>query len=662
MVAVPRPNSLSALAAWLCVWLGAVGCGGSSSGAKPPTTGAASACGAITARLASFGEVLETTSISAKGRVTSYAGLLELLLNFEGAATELDRDLTAMGAKDSSLEPRLRETHGALDRAAKFAVVERESIEKRARALAPLAKETQQAWMVLRSTCEGKKGPPECGGVRDALAKFDAAESHSDHDKAVSDLLGLKLTTPALAKSRDRAVAASKAVQAATKTQAEQATPMPKRWTELQRDLDKAIDGLLTQCKGAPPEVAPPLVSAKSPDPRKLTVLVHVKPPAGVERSLLSLALSSHDADEREFYKARAEGAFGSGFFILRKTDKGSELLVVTNRHVVELGDRATLELADGTALGPADILYSSPTYDLAVLRPVGKLSQITEGFSFSKTHAKDQQTVIATGFPGIVGRPSYQTTRGYVSNESFRLDDGARPIYYVQHTAPIDPGSSGGPLTDEAGDVLGVNTLKVTGREAVGLAVPSRYVVDTLRVASGVEARYSSKDVRKREARLACLAFLGEIASSDPRMLVLEQMISNRLTGAEGLDAASALAGEEGFEHLWNMDSVRAMRIAVLVKLRAHLALGGGPSVLETCDDSQLERPDLVKFHIRLSTFEPRDLGVRFEHGRFKIDGIAMATAPSRRPSTLVKKLPPAGPTTARPPKKGVAVPKSPR
>ncbi len=44
-----------------------------------------------------------------------------------------------------------------------------------------------------------------------------------------------------------------------------------------------------------------------------------------------------------------------------------TEVLVVTNRHVVDLGDRATMELADGTSLGPAEIVYARPG-----LRPRG--------------------------------------------------------------------------------------------------------------------------------------------------------------------------------------------------------------------------------------------------------------------------------------------------
>jgi serine protease Do len=421
---------------------------------------------------------------------------------------------------------------------------------------------------------------------------------------------------------------------------------MPQRWSVIQKELAVAMDGLIEGCKGEGPARAE-LVAAARPDPRKLTVLVHVKPPSGVEKSLLSLARSSHDEDEKAFYEARAEGAFGSGFFLVRKTQKGSEVLVVTNRHVVELGDRAALELADGTSLGAAEVVYSNPTHDLAVLRPATKLS-VTEGFSFAPTPAKDQQTVIATGFPGLVGRPSYQTTKGYVSNESFRLDDGALPLTYVQHTAPIDPGSSGGPLTDESGHVLGVNTLKVTGREAVGLAVPSKYVLDTLRIADAIQTRHASPPVRQNDARLACLGFLAELGASEPRMLVLEQMISNHLVGIEGLDAAAALASEEGFEMLWNTDSVRAMRIATLVKLRMAFMIGGGPSVLETCEDldAGAVHPDTLRYRIRLGNFEVRDLALRWEHGRWKIDGFGVhGFSPRLVAAPGSKKLPPPGP-----------------
>ena len=635
--------------------LALIGCRGGEG--KDPHAGATSprsaTCATVTAQLVSFGEALETASADAKARAATYAGRLELLLSLDAAAAELDAKLAGL-RPPGDLEALVKRARSALERSSQFARAEHAAIEKHAKELAPLAKETQRAWSALRTTCDGKRAPADCAGVRNAVGKFDTAETPAEHERAVVELTTLKLPSTHVARARDRAVAASRAIQGALKTRSDSSAALPKRWAAVQTDLSGAMNGLVDACKGEPPAVAP-IVSAERPDPRKLTVLVHVKHAADIERALLSLAADTNDQDEKEFYQARADGAFGSGFVLVTRTSSGStDVLVVTNRHVVDLGDRAALELADGTSLGNADIVYSSPTHDLAILRPKAKLA-MAEGFAFSRAPARDQQTVIATGFPGLVGRPSYQTTRGYVSNESFKLDDGTRPLTYLQHTAPIDPGSSGGPLTDESGRVLGVNTLKVSGRDSVGLAVPSRFVLDTLRAAEAIESRHASAADRQKAARLACLAFVGELGASEPRMLVLEQMLSNHLVGREGLDAAAMLAGEEGFERLWNDDSVRAMRIATLVKLRAAFMLGGGPSVLETCQEleSTSVHADRLEYRVRLGNFDTRDLGLRWEHGRWKIDGFAAPrAAPIKR---APKKLPPPAPSprTRRPPKK---------
>ena len=281
----------------------------------------------------------------------------------------------------------------------------------------------------------------------------------------------------------------------------------------------------------------------------------------------------------------------------------------------------------------------------------------MTEGLALAPTPAKDQQIVIATGFPGIIGKPSYQTTRGYVSNESFLLDDGTRPLVYVQHTAPIDPGSSGGPLTDEAGRVLGVNTLKITGREAVGLAVPARYVASTLATATALAGRHASATDRARDARLACLGWLGELGLNEPRPLVLEQMIGNRLVAAEGIDDAMTLAKDDGFEDLWTEDSIRAMRIATLVRIRASFQQGGGPSVLELCDDADTSKADVVTFKIRLGSFETRQLAFRWEQGRWMVDGF---DAKAGLPRSSARKLPsPSSPAAVPPASKRVVPPK---
>lgn len=599
--------------------------------------GTASICERVGVQVLRFGEAIEDAGAATKGRLASYAGLLELLVSFERASTDLQTELAAVRAADDDLGTALREAVGSLGRAREFARTEREAVERHAREVAPLARETQEAWALLRAACDGKKSPADCAAVRDLVARYDAAETSAEHVKVIDDLAAVR-ASPAIARPRDRAVSASRTVQGAIAARTQAAASMPKKWAAVQKDVSGAMEGLANRCRGTTVDVSSRFVAESRPDPRRLTVLVKVRPPTKVEQTFTELASATDDEDERAFYEARAKGAFGSGFLVVRSgPDGGREVLVVTNRHVVDLGERAALELADGSNLGLADIVYTDPTHDVAILRPTGKLG-IERGFAFSTSPAKDQQVVIATGFPGMVGRPSYQTTRGYVSNESFRLEEAAtRPLTYVQHTAPIDPGSSGGPLTDERGHVLGVNTMKVTNREAVGLAVPSSAILEAIRRADGLDAHRASAAHRREAARLACLAFVAELATPDPRMTVLEPMIANSLVGSDGLDAASVLEGDETFDRVWQADTVRAMRIATLVRIRGAILAGGGANVLETCNDTNpddlaaiLTTPH-VRFRVRLANFETREMALQWEQGHWKVAGFD--TRPRREP-----------------------------
>jgi S1-C subfamily serine protease len=613
----------------LGVALAALGCGGGAASSKPAQHAKAPAqtCDAIGASVVKFSELVEDAGASAKGRMGSYAGFLELLVTFERASADLEAELGALRAPDADTKAALDKAASALARAKEFAKTEREAVERHAREVAPLAKETQEAWAALRAACNAKKPTGDCAAVQAIVVRYDKAETSNDHVKVIDDLASMR-TGPTLSKTRDRAVSASRTVQAAIASRSEATAALPRRWGVVQKDVEGAMSAVAQRCPGTKLDSAAKFTAADRPDPRKLTVLVKVKPPAKVEQTFVDLAQHTQDEDEKAFYEARAKGAFGSGFVVVRS----GEVMVITNRHVVDLGDRAALELADGSQLGSADIVYTDPVRDVAILRPTTKVP-VTHGFAFAALPAKDQQVVIATGFPGLVGRPAYQTTRGYVSNESLRLDENAPKLTYVQHTAPIDPGSSGGPLTDEKGHVLGVNTLKVTNREAVGLAVPSKAILETIRRSDAMEKTSKSAAHRREGARLACLGFIAELSSKQPRLEALEPMISNLLTGAEGLEAAAALEGDETFDRIWQADSVRAMRIATLVRVRAVVLSGGGPSVLETCNEANPEdvasilTSQQVRFKIRLATFDTRELAVRFEQGHWKLSAFDVST-----------------------------------
>lgn len=629
--------------------LAAGACGGATSGVPAAAPGASTgSCSALAPELARFAELLDDPD-AAKGRRESAAGVLEMLTQVDGSSADLSAQIATRRGDAPAIRSALERTSAAMAQATEVSHAAREHLEAAALAMEPLAKESYAAYLELHTTCDvpaprrGMKVSAlarECASVNDTMRKVGSGP-FSEQVIGADELAALRITTASVGRARDRAVAATRGLAKAVLAQSEERSALLKRWSVTQKSLALVMQAIPGECKTTPRPEAAFLADAK-PDPRKLTILVRVKPPAGIDDTFTELAERAKDDTTRAFYQARAKGAFGSGFVVVRRAAAGNEALVITNRHVVELSDRASLELADGTSLGPAEIIYTDPMHDVAVLRPTKKLP-FERGFAFAPSSAKDQQGVVATGFPGMAGKPSYQTTRGYVSNESFRLDESARPLVYVQHTAPIDPGSSGGPLTDERGYVLGVNTLKVTNREAVALAVPSESILETLRRSDVVESKRSSAPQRREGARLACLGFVAELAAKKPRMGMVETMISNNLTGTEGLEAAMAIEDED-FGKIWQHDSVRAMRLATLVRISSVIGQAGGANAMETCNDANPDdvkdilTADEVRFHVWLSNWDAREVSFKWEQGHWKLARLDLHSA--QAPVSVAAKL----------------------
>lgn len=154
----------------------------------------------------------------------------------------------------------------------------------------------------------------------------------------------------------------------------------------------------------------------------------------------------------------------GSGFFI-----EGG--YIVTNNHVVDDAKKMTVVLDDGREL-EGTLVGTDPKTDLAVLKVSG--SNIPRGLPWGdSTAARPGDSVFAVGSPFGLGNT---VTAGIVSARGRNINSGQYDDF-IQVDAPINQGNSGGPLFDQTGSVIGVNSAIYSptgGNVGIGFSIPS--------------------------------------------------------------------------------------------------------------------------------------------------------------------------------------------
>lgn len=219
-------------------------------------------------------------------------------------------------------------------------------------------------------------------------------------------------------------------------------------------------------------------MSASAQDLRESVCVVRgeysAKEKAVLEDFAIWLSRANFASDSRVLSVYR-NGTFGSGTVVELKGKR----YVLTNRHVVGYAKEMTIEFllrTDSIKLEHCKVVSVSLESDLALIAlPEGCMQP---SIALIESEMEDGDDIVAAGFPGLDNRPSWQLTKGSVSNAYLRLDEVSYSL--IQHTASIDPGSSGGPLLlkTEAGYVLaGVNTMKAAYRDNVGIAIPAAAV-----------------------------------------------------------------------------------------------------------------------------------------------------------------------------------------
>ena len=159
----------------------------------------------------------------------------------------------------------------------------------------------------------------------------------------------------------------------------------------------------------------------------------------------------------------------GSGFFI--ENDR-----IVTNRHVLEGAYRAEVHSSNGTVFAVKGVLAVDAEGDLALLK-IDTPSPVIRPLPLDKTSPQEGESVVVIGNPlGLEG----SVTNGIVS----AVRDIPTFGRIIQITAAISAGSSGSPVVNMQGQVIGIATLQVTGGQSVNFAIPSERI-SQLQVAS---------------------------------------------------------------------------------------------------------------------------------------------------------------------------------
>ncbi len=410
------------------------------------------------------------------------------------------------------------------------------------------------------------------------------------------------------------------------------------------------------------PTLSLPHVSRKwGPLHSALLLLFLVGFPAGLECAVAQPPVAE-TAIVRVVSAAASAGqtrySMGSGFFV-------NDIHIVTNEHLVSRpGSSSELFAVFSGSNTPAAIqlVWSSPDLDLAVLRYPGGTSH--SALTLATPDPVRGAEVFALGYPGpadvgsLGGAASSTLTEGILSRAPFDARwgrNGTAAVRVLQHTAAINPGSSGGPLVNVCGAVIGVNTSGASSqlRDADGNLIGTG-------TAQGIFFALAASELRAELQRRGVRFSLAEDCESEvgrapsPSLLIGLFLVGLLATGAwlafrrsppvggKPIQSAGTPAGSTGLptkptQHAERSSPVRgapaplgatarltgrsgiadlAVPLLALKRARHGISFGRSPRLV----DQTLSDPALSRRHFRLSLDDDRlfveDLGST--HGTF--------------------------------------------
>ena len=175
---------------------------------------------------------------------------------------------------------------------------------------------------------------------------------------------------------------------------------------------------------------------------------------------------------------------------------------ILTNNHVVDEGTSFTVKISNGSKTYPAKVIGTDKTDDIAIIQAEGASGLTPLSFGNSSS-VSSGDSVIAIG--NALNKPGPPTvTQGTVTalNRSITVnsDVGGQESLsdLIEHNAQLEPGNSGGPLFDAAGQVIGMNTAAASGAIPQagtndGFAIP---INDAMTIARQIESGHSGGNI----------------------------------------------------------------------------------------------------------------------------------------------------------------------
>jgi len=296
--------------------------------------------------------------------------------------------------------------------------------------------------------------------------------------------------------------------------------------------------------------------------PRKSVVILDCSPHEKYDETLSRVSTSFYKngyKDISDYLEGMRKGWRGSGFVV---RDRYGQFFLVSNKHVLENSEKITIYF---NALNKKLEIFNKDAriiedrhLDIAMIAlPRNKIRY--RHLNLYVRNVDDGQEIFSAGFPDLLGSPTWQLAKGVITNFSTPVPSIIDPkiCRLVQHSAAIDPGSSGGPLLRKIQGgwyVVGVSSFTIRGRRDTHFAIPASKVQGLMKLYQNRKRASRNKRLLKRELSI----FVKEISSqfNAPKWNPVDEhrYASIRLTAETGWDSLLVLFDNDDGEFIEKM------------------------------------------------------------------------------------------------------------